>query len=136
MTEQLATSLRGPHFSTSDLAKSGDPLGMERDYSVVGYWKAVFGPYGEEVHEEFRNFSAAEKAAIFSEARRLVCEDLPSLADKPILLKEAIASSVSLAFQVWLHEQAVAPDYAAQLTLREYLESLPLLDSLPFEPHD
>lgn len=127
--EALSCSLHGPHYSTEHFALSGDLLGLA-DPSVVGFWKALFEPYSDEAFSSWNNFTVDEQLAVFRQVRSIICAELPWLANHPILLKEVIAASLSLSFQVWLHGQTGlpdSPDFGVHPTLREHLELLPLL---------
>lgn len=124
--EQLSAAVHSNRDKVEDLALSGDIMGVNVAYfTVVDLWNELFGlAPGSHFRGERRFTEDKELVAVLREARRIVCQNYPWLADNRVLLREVIASSLSLAFLVWIQREDQFlhdPDYRAEPTLYQHL---------------
>ena len=126
--EQLSAAVHSDRDRDMDLALSGDILGINvARFSIVDLWKELFGlaASGQAHFRGERRFTEdKELVAVLREARRIVCQSYPWLADNGVLLREVIASSLSFAFLVWIQREDQFlhdPDYQAEPTLYQHL---------------
>ena len=107
--EQLSAAVHSDRDKVEDLALSGDIMGVNvAYYTIVDLWKELFGlaPNGQPHFRGERRFTEdKELVAVVREARRIVCQSYPWLADNSPLLREVIASSLSFAFLVWIQRE-------------------------------
>jgi hypothetical protein len=124
--EQLSAAIHSDRDKVADLALSGDILGVNEDaFSIVDLWNELFGlAPGSHFRGKGRFTEDKELVAVLREARRIVCQSYPWLADNGALLREVIASSLSFAFLVWIQREDQFlhdPDYRAEPTLYQHL---------------
>ena len=103
--EQLSLAVHRDSDPMADLALSGDMMNyFNREPCEL--WEELFSVSNDKpfFQDNVRFTKDKEQVAVFREVRRIIFVNFPWIQSNEKLLREAIASSISFAFLVWIKQ--------------------------------